>query len=61
MASFDIRVRTRGSLNPGREPAAFASGYTGVVVCTDDETGGFFKVEAALRDRLHRQVADGAA
>jgi len=60
MASFDIRVRTRGSLNPGREPAAFASGYTGVVVCTDDETGAETRVGKVAALRVHAAHARAA-
>ncbi|MDB5313895.1 MAG: hypothetical protein JWO38_8097 [Gemmataceae bacterium] len=60
MASFDIVLRTRGSLHPGGEPSEFVSGYTGVIVCTDDETGEETRVGKVAALRVHAALAHNA-
>lgn len=60
MASFDIVLKTRGSLHPDGEPSEFVSGYSGVVTCTDDETGEVTKVGKLAALRVHAALAQGA-
>lgn len=60
MASFDVVVRTRASLHPGGEPSEFVSTYSGVIVCTDDETGRETKVGRVSALRVHAALAHNA-
>jgi hypothetical protein len=60
VASFDIVVRTRESLHPDGEPDRFVSEYSGIIVCTDDETGEESKVGKALALRVHAGLAQNA-
>ena len=60
MASFDIILRTRGSLHPDGEPSGFVSEYTGVVTCTDDETGYVANVGRVSALRVHVGLAHDA-
>lgn len=53
MASFDVVLRTRGSLHPGGEPTDFVSEYAGAVTCTDDETGAETTVGRVRARRVH--------
>jgi hypothetical protein len=58
MASFDIVVKTRGSLHPDGEPTQFVSEYGGVVTCTDDQTGDVTKVGRFHAIRVHAGLAE---
>ena len=60
MASFDIVVRTGGSLHPDGEPTAFVSTYTAVITCTDDGTGAVSKVGRVTAPRVHAGLAHNA-
>ena len=60
MASFDVVLRTRASLHPGGEPTEFISTYSGVIVCTDDETGEEKKVGRVSALRVHAGLAHNA-
>jgi hypothetical protein len=60
VASFDIVVRTRGSLRPDGEPTAFVSTYTAAVTCTDDETGEVSTVGRVTALRVHAGLAHNA-
>jgi hypothetical protein len=60
MASFDIVVRTRGSLHPDGEPTNFVSEFSCVITCTDDETGEVSKVGKAHALRVHAGLAQNA-
>jgi hypothetical protein len=60
MASFDIIVRTRGSLHPDGEPTRFVSEYDGVVTCTDDATGNTTNVGRVHALRVHAALAESA-
>jgi hypothetical protein len=60
MASFDIVVRTRGSLHPDGEPSEYVSGYTGIVTCTDDETAEVTNVGKVTALRIHAALAHNA-
>jgi hypothetical protein len=44
MASFDLVVRTAGSLHPDGEPDRFLAAYAGVIRCTRDRDGRTFTV-----------------
>lgn len=60
MASFDIVVQTGASLHPDGEPSDYVSGYTGVVVCTDDATGRRAKVGKVTALQVHAALASDA-
>jgi len=60
VASFDIRVRTGGSLHPDGEPTEFVSEYTAVITCTDDVTGAVTKVGRVTALRVHAGLAQNA-
>lgn len=60
MASFNIVLQTRGSLHPDGEPTDFVSEYTGVITCTDDETGAETKVGKVAALRVHAGLAHNA-
>ncbi len=60
MASFDIILQTRGSLHPDGEPTDFVSEYTGVITCTDDDTGAETKVGKVAALRVHAGLAHNA-
>jgi len=60
VASFDIILRTRGSLHPDGEPTDFISEYTGIIICTDDETGAETKVGKVAALRVHAGLAQDA-
>jgi hypothetical protein len=60
VASFNISVRTGGSLHPGGEPSDFVSAYVGVVTCTDDDTGEVTKVGKLTALRVHAGLANSA-
>ena len=60
MASFDIVLRTQGSLHPDGEPGEFVSEYTGVITCADDETGVVTKVGRVSALRVHAALAHNA-
>lgn len=57
MASFNISVRTGGSLHPDLEPTDYVSSYVGVVTCTDDDTGAVSKVGKVTAVRVHAGLA----
>jgi hypothetical protein len=60
MASFDIVLRTRGSLHPDGEPTEYVSEHSGVITCTDDETGEVRRVGKAHALRVHAGLAQNA-
>jgi hypothetical protein len=60
MASFDLILKTRGSLHPDGEPTQFVSEYSGVITCTDDETGEVSKVGRVKVQRVHAGLAHNA-
>jgi hypothetical protein len=60
VASFNIHVRTGGSLHPDGEPSGFVSAYTAVITCTDDETGAESKVGRLTALRVHAGLAHNA-
>ncbi len=60
MASFNISVRTGGSLHPGGEPSDFVSAYLGTITCTDDETGEESRVGKLTALRVHAGLAHDA-
>ena len=60
MASFDIVVRTGGSLHPDGEPCDFVSAYTGIITCTDDDTGAVTRVGRVTAVRVHAGLAQDA-
>ncbi|AMV23979.1 hypothetical protein VT84_06260 [Gemmata sp. SH-PL17] len=57
MASFDIVLRTQGSLHPGGSPTEFVSEYAGLIRCTDDETGVVTNVGRVAARRVHAERA----
>lgn len=60
MASFDVLVRTRGSLHPDGKPSEFISDYTAVITCTNDETGGVSRVGRVAAHRINAALAHNA-
>ena len=60
MASFDLVLKTRGSLHPDGEPTQFVSEYSGIITCTDDETGEVSKVGKVKAQRVHATLAHNA-
>lgn len=61
MASFDIVLRTSGSLHPDGEPSEFVSEYTGVVTCEDEEAGAVTNVGRVAAMRVHAALAQTQA
>ncbi|QDU20549.1 hypothetical protein [Urbifossiella limnaea] len=60
MASFNISIRTGGSLQSYGEPSDFVSSYIGVITCTDDDTGEVTKVGRVTAIRVHAGLAQDA-
>jgi len=60
VASFNISVRTGGSLQSHGEPSDFVSSYVGIVTCTDDDTGEVTKVGRVTAFRVHAGLARDA-
>jgi hypothetical protein len=60
VASFNISVRTGGSLHPDGEPSDFVSAYVGVITCTDDDTGEVTRVGRVTAVRVHAGLAQDA-
>src|SRR5687768_8312573 len=60
MASFDLVLTTRGSLHPCGDPTDFVSTHTGVITCTDDETGEESDVGRVHAWRVHAGLAADA-
>ena len=60
MASFNLVLRTGGSLLPDGEPTAFVSEWAAAVTCTDDETGAVTTVGKAAALRVHAALARDA-
>src|SRR5690242_19553712 len=60
MASFDIVVKTGGSLHPCGEPSEFVSSYSGIITCTDDDTAEVTKVGKVAALRVHTALAHNA-
>ncbi|WP_439625371.1 hypothetical protein [Gemmata sp.] len=57
MASFDIVLRTQGSLHPDGEPTNFISEIRGVITCRNDETGAVTSVGKVAALRVHAALA----
>jgi hypothetical protein len=57
MASFDIVLRTGGSLHPDGEPDRFISTYTGLILCTRDHDSKAFRVGKIKAYRIHADLA----
>jgi hypothetical protein len=57
VASFDILLRTRTSLHADGEPTDFISAYSGIITCTDDETGKVTKVGRVAALKVHAGLA----
>src|SRR4051812_43486020 len=55
MASFDIALRTSGSLHPHGEPSDFISEYSGVIRCIRDKDG---RVSCVGKVKAYRINAD---
>jgi hypothetical protein len=60
MATFDITLRTRASLHPDGEPSDFVTEYTGVLTCTDDESGERAPVGKVRAMRVQAALAANA-
>jgi hypothetical protein len=60
VASFDVVLKTSGSLHPGGEPTDFVSAHAGLVTCTDDETGAVSRVGRVSALRVHARLAGRA-
>jgi hypothetical protein len=60
VASFNISVRTGGSLHPDGEPSDFVSAYVGIITCTDDDTGEETRVGKLTAVRVHAGLAQDA-
>jgi hypothetical protein len=56
VASFNIRVRTGGTLHPDGDPSDFVSSYAGIITCTDD-TGEETRVGKLTALRVHAGLA----
>lgn len=59
MASFNITVRTGGTLHPAGEPSDFVSSYSAVITCTDD-AGEEARVGRLTALRVHAGLAENA-
>jgi hypothetical protein len=57
MAIFNIVLQTRACLQSFDDPTDFISGYSGVITCTDDETGAETKVGRLSALRVHAGLA----
>jgi hypothetical protein len=57
MASFDILLKTSGSLHPGGEPDHFISAYSGLILCTRDRDGKVSPVGKVKAYRIHADLA----
>jgi hypothetical protein len=57
VASFDIILRTRTSLHADGEPTNFISAYSGIITCTDDESGAVTKVGRVAALKVHAGLA----
>jgi hypothetical protein len=57
VASFDLVLRTSGSLHRHGEPDRFISTHTGWVVCTRDHDGKACKVGMVKAYRIHTELA----
>jgi hypothetical protein len=57
VASFNINVRTGGSLYPDGEPSDFISDYVGIITCSDDDTGEARTVGRVTAVRVHAGLA----
>jgi hypothetical protein len=57
VASFDLVLRTSGSLHPDGEPDRFISTHTGWVVCTPDRDRKASKVGMVKAYRIHTDLA----
>jgi hypothetical protein len=57
MATFDLLLRTAGSLHPAREPSDYVSAYRGVLRCTRGRDGKVFKVGKVRAHRIHADEA----
>jgi len=60
VASFNISIRTGGSLQSYGEPSDFVSCFVGVITCTDDDTGEVTKVGRVTAVRVHAGLAQDA-
>jgi hypothetical protein len=60
MASFDIVLRTQGSLHPEGEPDRFISDYGGVVTYARDRDGKAFRVGKVKAYRIQAALAEEA-
>jgi hypothetical protein len=60
VASFDILLRTSATLHPDGEPTDFVSAYSGIITCTDDETGKVAKVGKVAALKVHAGLAQNA-
>src|SRR5947209_3924583 len=66
MATFDIVLRTEGSLHPGGEPDRFVSEHAGFITCTRDRDGRVanvglvkaYRVQAALAREAGEPIFD---
>lgn len=56
MASFDVRLRTRASLQPSGDPGEYVSEYDGLITCTD-ETGKRTTVGRLHAQKVHASLA----
>src|SRR5688500_3238132 len=57
MASFDLVLRTGGSLHPHGEPDDFITEYSGIVRCTRDRDGKVYNVGRTKAFRIHADLA----
>jgi hypothetical protein len=57
MAVFNIVLQTRSCIQSFDDPTDFISGYSGVITCTDDETGAETKVGRVSALRVHAGLA----
>ena len=60
MATFDLILKTGGSLHPDVEPTHFVSEFSAVITSTDDETGEDTRVGKAHALRVHAGLAQSA-
>jgi hypothetical protein len=60
VASFNISIRTGGSLQSYGEPSDFVSSYVGVITCIDDDTGEVTRVGRVTAVRVHAGLAQDA-
>jgi hypothetical protein len=60
VSSFDLVLRTEGSLHPGGEPDRFVSAHSGVIRRTRDRDGRSFNVGLVKAYRIHAAQAEDA-